>query len=201
MLLLRKYSPISELGDFAKEYAEALYDSLGNPILICDRDMYITTAGCSKQKYMDKEVSDTVKEMMENRKSILNIHKESISLTSILKKTKIPAYYGIPLILFWQSHRKKKSRMSVFSLGILHFFYYCSNCLPMNLAAVSSAFNSTAPTLAFFENITMFPTASPFAMIGEATYDLTSSSVPSIRKPSDKSQKSLGFVYRLGDII
>lgn len=97
MLLLRKYSPISELGDFAKEYAEALYDSLGNPILICDRDMYITTAGCSKQKYMDKEVSDTVKEMMENRKSILNIHKESISLIDGTEE-EVKSYVASPII-------------------------------------------------------------------------------------------------------
>ena len=27
-VILKKYSPISELGDFAKEYADALYDSL-----------------------------------------------------------------------------------------------------------------------------------------------------------------------------
>lgn len=27
-VILKKYSPISELGDFAREYAEALYDSL-----------------------------------------------------------------------------------------------------------------------------------------------------------------------------
>jgi AbrB family transcriptional regulator, stage V sporulation protein T len=46
-VILKKYSPISELGDFAKEYAEALYDSLGNPILICDRDTYIAVAGSS----------------------------------------------------------------------------------------------------------------------------------------------------------
>ena len=41
-VILKKYSPISELSDFAKEYAEALFDSLGNPVLICDRDTYIT---------------------------------------------------------------------------------------------------------------------------------------------------------------
>lgn len=33
-VILKKYSPISELGDFAKEYAEALFDSLGQPVLI-----------------------------------------------------------------------------------------------------------------------------------------------------------------------
>ncbi|GAE47390.1 stage V sporulation protein T [Mesobacillus boroniphilus JCM 21738] len=53
-VILKKYSPISELSDFAKEYAEALYDSLGNPVLICDRDTYIALAGGSKKDYLNK---------------------------------------------------------------------------------------------------------------------------------------------------
>ena len=39
-VILKKYSPISELGNFAKEYTEALYDSLGHNVLVCDRDSY-----------------------------------------------------------------------------------------------------------------------------------------------------------------
>ena len=57
-VILKKYSPISELGDFAKEYAEALFDSLGNPILICDRDTFITIAGGSKKDYLNKSISE-----------------------------------------------------------------------------------------------------------------------------------------------
>ena len=53
-VILKKYSPISELSDFAKEYAEALFDSLGNPVLICDRDSYIALAGSSKKDYLNK---------------------------------------------------------------------------------------------------------------------------------------------------
>lgn len=48
-VILKKYSPISELGDFAKEYADALFDSLGHAILICDRDTYIAVSGSSKK--------------------------------------------------------------------------------------------------------------------------------------------------------
>src|SRR5690625_1604622 len=40
-VILKKYSPISELGHFATEYAEALFDSLHEPVLICDRDEII----------------------------------------------------------------------------------------------------------------------------------------------------------------
>ena len=66
-VILKKYSPISELGDFAKEYAEALFDSLGNPVFICDRDTYIATAGGSKKDYLNKNISDLVEKTMEER--------------------------------------------------------------------------------------------------------------------------------------
>jgi AbrB family transcriptional regulator, stage V sporulation protein T len=70
-VILKKYSPISELSDFAKEYAEALYDSLGNPVLICDRDTFIATAGGSKKDYLNKNISDLLEKTMEDRTSVL----------------------------------------------------------------------------------------------------------------------------------
>ncbi|MCL6572950.1 MAG: stage V sporulation protein T [Bacillus sp. (in: Bacteria)] len=79
-VILKKYSPISELGDFAKEYAEALFDSLGSPILICDRDTYITLAGGSKKDYLNKNISDVVEKTMEERNSVLVIQQSDIAL-------------------------------------------------------------------------------------------------------------------------
>ena len=79
-VILKKYSPISELSDFAKEYAEALYDSLGNPVLICDRDTYITVAGGSKKDYLNRNISDLVESTMEDRNTILETQKTQISL-------------------------------------------------------------------------------------------------------------------------
>ncbi|RLQ91683.1 stage V sporulation protein T [Falsibacillus albus] len=70
-VILKKYSPISELSDFAKEYAEALYDSLGNPVLICDRDAVIAVAGGSKKEYLNKNVSELLEKTMDERNSVL----------------------------------------------------------------------------------------------------------------------------------
>lgn len=78
-VILKKYSPISELGDFAKEYAEALFDSLGNPVLICDRDTYITVAGSSKKDYLNKNVSDFIEKTMDDRNSVLITAKTQVS--------------------------------------------------------------------------------------------------------------------------
>ena len=97
-VILKKYSPISELGDFAKEYAEALFDSLGNPVLICDRDTYIAIAGGSKKDYLNKNISDLVEKTMEDRTSILINQKGEISLVDGMKR-KFPP---IPLVLLLQ---------------------------------------------------------------------------------------------------
>ena len=79
-VILKKYSPISELSDFAKEYAEALFDSLGSPVLICDRDTYITVAGGSKKDYLNRSISDLVENTMEDRNTTLETQKTQISL-------------------------------------------------------------------------------------------------------------------------
>ena len=79
-VILKKYSPISELSDFAKEYAEALYDSLGNAVLICDRDTYIAVAGGSKKDYLNKNISDLIEKTLEDRISVLVTQSGDISI-------------------------------------------------------------------------------------------------------------------------
>ncbi|TLS35116.1 stage V sporulation protein T [Pseudalkalibacillus caeni] len=68
-VILKKYSPISELGDFAKEYAESLAENSGHLVLISDRDVFIAVAGGSKKEYLNKNIGITVEKAMENRKT------------------------------------------------------------------------------------------------------------------------------------
>jgi AbrB family transcriptional regulator, stage V sporulation protein T len=70
-VILKKYSPIGELGDFAKEYAESLFESTGHIIMITDRDTIIAIAGGSKKDYLDKSIGSLVESSMENRKASL----------------------------------------------------------------------------------------------------------------------------------
>jgi len=96
-VILKKYSPISELSDFAKEYAEALYDSLGNPILICDRDAYIAVAGSSKKDYLNKNISDLVEKTMEDRTSVIITQQGEVALIDGIDET-IASYTVGPII-------------------------------------------------------------------------------------------------------
>ncbi|MFC5530018.1 stage V sporulation protein T [Cohnella yongneupensis] len=70
-VILKKYSPIGELGDFAKEYAESLSESTGHICLITDRDTVIAVAGAPKKEFLDKAIGTLLESCMENRKILL----------------------------------------------------------------------------------------------------------------------------------
>ncbi|ERI08763.1 stage V sporulation protein T [Aneurinibacillus aneurinilyticus] len=70
-VILKKYSPIGELGDFAKEYADSLYESTNHITLISDRDTIIAVSGASKKEFMDKAIGEIVESAMEERRTSL----------------------------------------------------------------------------------------------------------------------------------
>jgi AbrB family transcriptional regulator (stage V sporulation protein T) len=70
-VILKKYSPIGELGDFAQEYADSLYEAMGHIALIADRDTIIAVSGAPKKEFLSKPLSPAVEKVMETRKSIL----------------------------------------------------------------------------------------------------------------------------------
>ncbi|MEW3994945.1 stage V sporulation protein T [Bacillus altitudinis] len=96
-VILKKYSPISELGDFAKEYADALFDSLGHSILICDRDTYIAVSGSSKKEYLNKSISNLLERTMDQRNSVLEDSKKEIQLVDGIDDD-VSAYTIAPIV-------------------------------------------------------------------------------------------------------
>jgi AbrB family transcriptional regulator (stage V sporulation protein T) len=70
-VILKKYSPIGELGDFAKEYADSLYEAIGHTALIADRDAIIAVAGAPKKEFLNKSNGTLVERAMEERKAII----------------------------------------------------------------------------------------------------------------------------------
>lgn len=67
-IILKKYSPIGELGAFARQYAEALAHSTGHIVSITDRDNHIAVAGNGKRELMNKPVSKALDGVIEKRK-------------------------------------------------------------------------------------------------------------------------------------
>ena len=67
-IILKKYSPIGELGTFAKEYADSLGQVAGVMVCICDRDAVIAAYGVQRRELMDKHCSQELEQLMEARK-------------------------------------------------------------------------------------------------------------------------------------
>lgn len=70
-VILKKYSPIGELGDFAKEYVDSLYEAIGHIACIADRDQIIAVAGGPKKEFLNKKIGPAVEKVMEERSSVL----------------------------------------------------------------------------------------------------------------------------------
>ena len=66
-ILLKKYSPVGELGEFASSYAEALAQSVEALVCITDRDYVIAAAGAGRKELEGEHLSKNVEELMEKR--------------------------------------------------------------------------------------------------------------------------------------
>ena len=70
-IILKKYSPIGELGTFAKEYAEALASASGHGVCITDRDQVIAAAGGIRKEYIGKSISRQLETAIQEREQLL----------------------------------------------------------------------------------------------------------------------------------
>ena len=64
-IILKKYSPIGELGQFAGQYAEALASTSGCLVCITDRDHVIAAAGSGKREFDGKPLSKQLETVIE----------------------------------------------------------------------------------------------------------------------------------------
>lgn len=69
-IILRKYSPIGDMGGLAKPYAESLAQVSGHIALIADRDTYIASSGNGSKGLLGKNISKDMQEKMNARETI-----------------------------------------------------------------------------------------------------------------------------------
>ena len=70
-IILKKYSPIGELGAFAREYAESLAKNAGHITCIVDKDQIIAVSGGTKKEFMEKHISSELEEVINNRNTLI----------------------------------------------------------------------------------------------------------------------------------
>ncbi len=66
-IILKKYSPIGELGQFAGQYAESLSQTTGNLVCITDRDHVVAVAGNGKKEFDGKPLSKQMEGIIANK--------------------------------------------------------------------------------------------------------------------------------------
>jgi len=66
-IILKKYSPIGELGAFAKEYAESLAQTSGHITCIVDKDQIIAVSGAAKKEFLEKHISAELEKVIGQR--------------------------------------------------------------------------------------------------------------------------------------
>ena len=70
-IILKKYSPIGELGQFAEQYADSLSQATGCLVCITDRDHVIAASGAGKKEFYEKPITPGLEALIEGRKSLL----------------------------------------------------------------------------------------------------------------------------------
>jgi AbrB family transcriptional regulator (stage V sporulation protein T) len=70
-VILKKYSPIGELSDFASHIAESVQKTVGYITCITDRDNVIAVFGGTKRDYLEKQLSTDVEKIIEEKSSVI----------------------------------------------------------------------------------------------------------------------------------
>ena len=66
-VILKKYSPIGELSEFATGYAETLAKTTGHIACITDKDTVIAVSGGSKKEFLEQDLSQELEQLMEDK--------------------------------------------------------------------------------------------------------------------------------------
>ena len=87
-VILKKYSPIGELSNFATEYVESLSKITGLIAIITDRDTVIAVSGTSKKDLLEQKISLELEKIFNTRQRFVGDGSNSIYITEKGNKDK-----------------------------------------------------------------------------------------------------------------
>lgn len=79
-VILKKYSPIGELSEFASGYAETLSKTTGHIACITDKDTVIAVSGGSKKEFLEQNLSSELEQLMEDKEIYTSNENNNVSL-------------------------------------------------------------------------------------------------------------------------
>ena len=91
-IILKKYSPIGELSEFAVQYAESLAKTTGHIACISDKDTIIAVSGAPKKEYLEKSISTEVERLMEDKMVWTSKNKDEKHIPVLLTDGEVSPY-------------------------------------------------------------------------------------------------------------
>jgi len=85
-IVLRKYSPIGELSEYAQDFSGAMENAIDQTVVICDKDSVVSASGEYKKEYMARPISRQLENIIEERGMIYKNSREGAAC--------IPIYEG-----------------------------------------------------------------------------------------------------------
>ena len=81
-VILKKYSPINELGQFAGEYVETISKVIGGTVIVSDTDQIIAASGSERKNYADKRVDSDLDNIIQSKNRYLSDNKIVVPIVS-----------------------------------------------------------------------------------------------------------------------
>ena len=79
-VILKKYSPIGELSEFATEYAETLAKTTGHIACITDKDTVIAVSGGSKKEFLEQGISKDLEKIIDEKEIYVSKDNNDVSV-------------------------------------------------------------------------------------------------------------------------
>ena len=87
-VILKKYSPIGELSEFATGYAETLSKTTGHIACITDKDTVIAVSGGPKKEFLEQDLSKELEQLMDDKEVYISKENNEVSIPVIKNDNK-----------------------------------------------------------------------------------------------------------------
>lgn len=81
-VILKKYSPISELGQIAEGFVESAASVLGLPVLVSDTDRFVAVSGIRQKDYINKEIDEDLDNIIQHKSQFKNSSRVVVPILS-----------------------------------------------------------------------------------------------------------------------
>lgn len=98
VVVLKKFSKVAELDIVSKKIVDVVSSLVGKTVLVTDRDKFITGSGDLRKKYLNKEISSYLEDVISNRNVVVQKDIGNIQLVDV--SSEIYSYIINPIVSF-----------------------------------------------------------------------------------------------------